>query len=308
MDEENDVFCISAAEAGVRLDKVLSTRFDSIKSRNYFQTLFAAGKILLNGLPAKKSMLSAHGDEVEIQWSYTPALQLTPENIPLQIIYEDEALLVINKAAGLVVHPAAGNWSGTLVNALLYHCQQWQTAFPENASSMRPGIVHRLDKDTTGLLLAAKTSDMQARLMALFSARQIEKEYLAICIGNPGTRTIDLPIARHPVRRKEMTICHERGKNGVTLCRTLAHNEKLAFVCLQLLTGRTHQLRVHLKAVGFPILGDPLYGSQQMNRKFGLQRQMLHAHRLRFCHPLTGKMMEFTAPLPQDMEQQKIFL
>ena len=191
-------------------------------------------------------------------------------------------------------------------DALLYHCQKLNQNFSE--ASARPGIVHRLDKDTTGLLLAAKNEKMQTLLMQLFASRQIEKEYLAICIGNPGNRTIDLPIGRHALRRKEMAISQERGRPAVTICRTLAFNEKLSLVSLQLLTGRTHQLRIHLKAIGFPILGDPIYGSLQMNRKYGLTRQMLHAHRLQFNHPLTGARLSFTAPLPKDMEIVKTFL
>jgi 23S rRNA pseudouridine1911/1915/1917 synthase len=311
MEQPLDSIVISSEEVGQRLDKILACRFSSIKSRSYFESLFEAGKIAVNGKAAKKRYTPTCGDEVEIEWIYTPELQLKPEAIPLNIIYEDEFLIVVNKPAGLVVHPAAGNWNGTFVNALLHHCQGLQQHCPSSAKAhvdVRPGIVHRLDKDTTGLLLAAKTERAQLLLSAAFAERKVDKEYLAICVGHPGDRTIDLPIARHPVHRKEMSVCHERGRQATTVCRSLAQRAPLSLVSLLLLTGRTHQLRVHLKAVGCPILGDPIYGSTAMNKKYGVSRQMLHAHRLSFCHPFTGEHLTFTAPMPEEMSQLKIFL
>lgn len=302
MFEENDSFLISESQSGQRLDKILTSQFSSDKSRSYFHYLFQEGKICVNGIPVKKRYQAKPLDEVTIQWMYTPELALTAENIPLDILFEDEHIIVVNKPAGMVVHPAVGNWSGTFVNALLFHCQSIEKEF-STKEQLRPGIVHRLDKNTTGLLIAAKTTKAHARLVELFASRQIQKQYLALCVGNPGDGTIDLPIARHPIRRKEMTICQEKGKRAVTICKTLAHNERCSFVSLKLITGRTHQLRVHLKAKGCPILGDPVYGSEGFNRKYRLDRQMLHAYELLFPHPINGTMMNFKAPLPQEMKQ-----
>jgi len=315
MEEQSESFLITLEESGQRLDKILAGRFATIKSRSYFESLFESGNIQLNGAVAKKRFLPVCGDEVEVEWRYTPELQLKAEAIPLDIIYEDEFLIVVNKPAGLVIHPAAGNWTGTFVNALLHHCQELNslcgvgdTASGMRPNDMRPGIVHRLDKDTTGVLIAAKTERTQALLSKAFADRQVEKEYLAICVGHPGNRTIDMPIARHPIRRKEMSICNERGRAAVTICRTLKNKEPLSLLSLLLQTGRTHQLRLHLKAVNCPILGDPIYGRIAMNHKYGVHRQMLHAHRLSLVHPHTLELMNFTAPMPEVMERLKTFL
>lgn len=302
MFEENDSFVISESQAGQRLDKILTSQFSNVKSRSYFHYLFEEDKIFVNGVAVKKRYQPKPHDEVAIEWICTPELELNPEDIPLEIIFEDEHIIVVNKPAGMVVHPAAGNWSGTFVNALLFHCKSVKKEF-SSGEELRPGIVHRLDKDTTGLLVAAKTSSAHKRLVQLFADREIEKHYLAFCIGRPGDGTIDLPIGRHPIRRKEMTICQEKGKRAVTLCKTLAYNERCSLVSLKLVTGRTHQLRVHLKAKGAPILGDPVYGSEGVNRKYGLEHQMLLAYKLSFPHPITGEAMNFKAPLPQEMRE-----
>jgi len=300
--EEFATIYISAAEEGKRLDGVLADRFSHFKSRSYFERLFEQGHVLLNGKPVKKRMCPKEGDEVEIFWICAPELNVAAENIPLDILYEDDSFLVINKPAGMCVHPGTGNWTGTFVNALLYHCQQIQEQFGAS-DALRPGIVHRLDKDTTGLLIAAKTSVAHRKFVEFFAAKAIEKEYLAICVGKPGDLTIDLPIGRHPVRRKEMAVSVPHGRQAITRCKTLAYNDKSSLVALQLVTGRTHQLRVHLKAQRTPILGDPVYGLEATNRHYGLKRQMLHAYKLRFPHPLSGEILEFKAPLPEVMRQ-----
>lgn len=300
--DDNDLLVITEAEAGERLDKILAHRFKEVRSRTYFQYLIDEQRVLVNGFPVKKRMKPQPGDEVEIEFLVTPELDLKPEPLPLDIIYEDDDILIVNKPAGLVVHPAVGHWSGTFVNALLYHCQHTGSG-QLDPSSVRPGIVHRLDKDTTGLLMAAKQPLAQQRLIAQFASREVYKEYLAICIGNPGNKDIDAPIGRHPVHRQLMTVRPEGGKQALTLCRTLAHDQELSLVSLVLATGRTHQIRVHLKHIGTPVLGDPIYGSVSANKKYGVQRQMLHAKVLRLQHPITGIPLEFEAPLPEDMRQ-----
>lgn len=290
---------ITAAEAGERLDKILASRYKEVRSRSYFQHLIEEHSVLLNGSPVKKRIKPAEGDEVEICFALTPELDLAPENIPLDIVYEDDDILVVNKPAGLVVHPAPGHWSGTFVNALLYHCQHLDIGDP---SSLRPGIVHRLDKETSGLLLAAKNALAQQRLIEMFAQRSIHKEYLAICIGNPGNGDITAPIGRHPVHRKKMSVQTEGGRHARSLCTTLSADGQLSLVRIVLETGRTHQIRVHMLHKGAPVLGDSLYGSPSTNRKYGVDRQLLHAHLLRFKHPITGDLIELKAPIPDDFK------
>jgi 23S rRNA pseudouridine1911/1915/1917 synthase len=196
----------------------------------------------------------------------------------------------------MVIHPAPGNWSGTFVNALLYHCVQ----FMGEENSLRPGIVHRLDKDTSGVLVAAKTLEVQQKLTALFASRQVYKEYWAICLGRPTDGEISAPIGRHPIQRKQMAIV-PNGKQAISFVKTLGWNEKLSFVQVVIATGRTHQIRVHLKYKGTPVLGDNLYGNSSLNQYYSTQRQLLHATRIKFRHPCTDKEMEFVAPPPADM-------
>jgi 23S rRNA pseudouridine1911/1915/1917 synthase len=301
--EDNDLLIITNEEAGERLDKILAARFCQIKSRTYFQYLIEEKKVLLNGNFVKKGCKPTVGDEVEIQFVISPEVELIPENIPLNIIYEDEYIIVVNKPAGMVVHPAKGNWSGTFVNALLYHCQNL-SGFPtlSESSKLRPGIVHRLDKDTSGLLIAAKTELAHQKLIDMFSGRKIQKEYLAICCGNPGNVQIDASIGRDPLNRKLMTTVDKGGKKSLSICKTLAYDDKISFVTITLATGRTHQIRVHMQHIGTPILGDNSYGIIHLNKKYDVKRQMLHAHFLGFSHPITGKIMELTSPLPLDMD------
>lgn len=303
---EDDTFFISEEEEGERLDKILAARLHGAGSRTYFQYLIEEGKVLLNGAPAKKRIKPKCGDEVEVEYILSPELTLKPENIPLDILYEDDAILVVNKPAGMVVHPAAGHWSGTFVNALLYHCGQSMMENVDQANpslALRPGIVHRLDKDTSGLILAAKTLQAQQKLIDMFTGRRVYKEYLAICVGNPGTGTIDAPMGRHPVHRKQMAVLADGGRQAITHYRTLAHDAKLSLVSIVIATGRTHQIRVHMKHHGSPVLGDDIYGVDSANKKYGAERQMLHAHRLRFEHPLTGKEHSFEAKIPADMQR-----
>lgn len=303
--EENESLLITKEEEGLRLDKILANRFLHVKSRNYFQDLIDKNHVFLNGFPVKKRIKPKAFDEVEVHFILSPEMGLTPENIPLEIIFEDEHILVVNKPAGMVVHPAPGHWSGTFVNALLYHCKDLikdNTPVNLKMSIPRPGIVHRLDKDTTGLLIAAKHSLAHQRLVEMFAAREVHKEYMAICIGNPGNQEIKTQIGRHPYLRKQMAVLQEGGKEAKSICKTISYNEKFSLVNIVLETGRTHQIRVHMKHLNTPILGCSLYGNVQVNKKFGVTRQMLHASFLSFNHPITNKHLSFNVEFPSDMK------
>lgn len=285
---------VSDEETDLRLDKFLSLRFPEY-SRTYFQYLIDKACVLVNGQVVKKREKLQPLDEIEICFELTPEISLQPEEIPLEILYEDDHLLAINKPVGMVVHPAPGHYSGTFVNALLHHCRTLKV------EGIRPGIVHRLDKDTSGVLVAAKTSSAHALLVSLFSSRQIEKSYLTVCLGNPGNVIINAPIKRHPVRRQEMAVI-EGGKEAISECTVLATNGRLSLVAIRLITGRTHQIRVHLKNHGTPVLGDSVYGAHSANALFGAKRQLLHAHILHFIHPITGVSLQIEAPIPTDMK------
>lgn len=295
-EELSHCFTVSDQEAHMRLDQLLTTRFPAY-SRTYFQFLLEQGGVLVNGKVLKKRSKTQGGDSVEICFILTPEIQVEPQDIPLEILYEDEHLLVANKPMGMVVHPAPGHREGTFANALLFHCH----TLPHR-ETLRPGIVHRLDKDTTGLLLAAKTLEAHSKLIALFAERQIEKTYLAICVNTPPEGLIETKLQRNPLRRQEMRVHPTEGKEAKSRCKVLAHNEQLSLVEVALLTGRTHQIRVHLKSVGAPVLGDPVYGSLSANQRFGAQRQLLHAYRLKWIHPLTQQELVVEAPLPTDMQ------
>lgn len=297
IEQSIDTLFIDESQAGIRLDKILANQFKEIHSRTYFQNLIEQGMVLINGSPIKKRLQPKAGDEVQINFFITQEIGIQPENIPLDIIYEDEFLIAVNKPAGMVVHPATGNWSGTFVNALVFHCSE---LLNDNCSEYRPGIVHRLDKDTSGLLIAAKNSLAQQRLIALFSERKMYKEYIAICLGNPGEGEISAPIGRHPVHRQKMAVV-ENGKPALSIIKTLATDGKISIVQVILATGRTHQIRVHLKHRGTPVLGDGIYGNPQANEKYGARRQLLHARKLRFTHPITGKLLDLEAPIPADI-------
>ena len=294
--EESDIIVITDDEAGNRIDKILANRYKEVRSRSYFQYLINEGNVLLDGKSVKKRTRPEVGDEIQILFVLTPEIDVTPEDIPLDIIYEDDDIIVINKPAGMVVHPAPGNWTGTFVNALLYHCKELDAT-----NTMRPGIVHRLDKETTGVLIAAKNAKAQQGLVDQFSSRQVYKEYLAICLGNPGNTTIEQPIGRHPVHRKKMAIV-ETGRHAKTHVETMACNGKISAVKIILETGRTHQIRVHLKHQGAPVLGDATYGNASSNTHYKVTRQLLHARVLSLKHPVTGEELTFEAPAPSDMQ------
>lgn len=297
--KEEEIIIVEELEAGMRLDKMLALRYVEAFSRSYFQSLIEEHLVLVNGSAVKKRVFLKPGDEIEIQFAYPKEISLTPENIPLDVLYEDEDIIVINKPKGLVVHPAPGNWSHTFVNALLFHCQtaKWEQ---NNLATLRPGIVHRLDKDTTGVLIAAKNLYAQQKLTESFTAREVYKEYLAICLGNPHKVTIDQPIGRHPVKRQKMAVV-STGKSAVSFVETLKFDKTLSFVKVVIATGRTHQIRVHLNFLNTPILGDALYGNASANLKFKCERPYLHASCLKIIHPTKKIEMHFSAPLPEDI-------
>ncbi|MCH1430529.1 MAG: RluA family pseudouridine synthase [Chlamydiales bacterium] len=295
-------FTVEALQEPLRLDKLLSTKYPE-QSRSYFQKLIEDEKVLLNGSKTKKRITPAEGDLIEVHFTLNREVNIEPEDIPLDIIYEDDYLLAINKPPGLVVHPAPGNWSHTFVNGLLYYLKR-QT----DSDNVRPGIVHRLDKDTSGVLLAAKDEKTQQKLTELFSNREIEKTYFAISYSNPGVCVVDQPIGRHPQRRQEMTIINSSSSRPAnTVCSTLYHNELYSLVKLKPKTGRTHQLRVHLRHLNCPIVGDLIYGPKN---KTDAPRQLLHAHSLSFIHPITKQRLIIEANIHKDLidflKQQKL--
>ena len=221
----------------------------------------------------------------------TAEISLEPQNIALDVLFEDEHLIAVNKPAG-VVHPAPGHPDKTFVNALLYHCRSLNVTDP-----VRPGIVHRLDKDTSGSPPRRKDGGGPREIKAeLFAARRMHKDYLAVCVGTPREGLIDAPIRRHPTQRKEMAVCFEQGKEAKSRCQVLGKNGQLSLFQIQLLTGRTHQIRVHLKHIGAPVLGDAVYGNAGANKKFGVARQLLHASRLQFQHPIANFSLEISLP------------
>ncbi|MBP9841200.1 MAG: RluA family pseudouridine synthase [Simkaniaceae bacterium] len=276
----------------MRLDLFLKKNYPTY-SRTYFHYLIESGAVLVNGQGAKKRILVSDEDDIEICFLATPELKLIKEPIPLDILYEDDHLIAINKPANLVVHPAPGHPSGTLVNALLYHCQSL------SPDELRPGIVHRLDKDTTGVIVAAKTVKAHQELVKLFSDRNITKTYLAITQGTPKEGILSTLIGRHPTQRKLMTVVEQGGKEATSQIEVLAKNGQYALVKLTPHTGRTHQLRVHLQHLGTPILGDPIYGKGRSEAT----RPLLHALNLSFIHPITQTFLALNAPVPHDMRK-----
>ena len=283
-------------EQGMRLDTLLALRFPQF-SRTYFQTLIQQGSVLVSGTPLKKREKPDSGDEIEICFTLPPEIHLEAQDIPLTILYEDAHIIAVNKPAGMVVHPAPGHPHSTFVNALLFHCKHLEQT---DKDPLRPGIVHRLDKDTSGVLLAAKTTEAHRALVDLFSHRKIQKTYLAVAVGTPPEGRLSAPMKRHQIRRQEMTV-DPTGKEAISDIRVLKKTQILSCVEIGLITGRTHQIRVHLKHLNTPVLGDTVYGSESANKKHNTPRQLLHAAKMQFTHPFTGKDITFEAPLPEEM-------
>lgn len=277
-----------------RLD-VFLTQVQSDISRSYVQKLIEGNQVQVNNSPARSSYKLKVGDHVEFTVPDPTPLDVKAEAIVLHIVYEDKSLLVIDKPAGMVVHPAPGHYSGTLVNALLHHCSDLAGI----GGVERPGIVHRLDKDTSGLVVVAKTDAAHQSLSQQFKDREIQKVYLALVAGRVknSSGTINSPIGRHRVHRKKMASNIVNGREALTRYELIERFDKFSYLRLYPKTGRTHQIRVHLASIGHPILGDTLYGGNTKQ----LPRQALHAHILQLKHPSTGEMMTFSAPLPPDM-------
>lgn len=300
LDLPRDAWEVTSLESGKRLDRVLSDRYPDLHSRTYLAGLIETGHVLLNGKQVKKRTQVAEGEQIEIAFALRPELSLTAEKMEFEILYEDPYLLAINKPAGLVVHPAPGHWSGTFVHGLLYHCQQLKLS----KENIRPGIVHRLDKETTGVLLAAKQTAAHERLIQAFANRQVKKQYLAICLGNPGSGELTTLLSRDPLNRTRMAVVPQGAQGGriaITRYRTLMTHQGLSLVAIDLLTGRTHQARVHMKQLHAPILGDPLYGYPAANKQYLLDGQMLHAHQLHLVHPIRETPLHLIAPIPKEM-------
>lgn len=280
---------------GERTDKFLALQDTGI-TRSAAAALIEQGCCLVNGKIAAKNQKLKTGDTVTLDVPEAQPADILPENIPLDIVYEDNDLLVVNKPKGMVVHPANGHTSGTLVNAIMYHCQGNLSGIN---GVMRPGIVHRIDKDTTGALLVCKNDTAHRDLAQQLKDHTIKRRYRAIVSGNlkEDEGTVEGPIGRHPVDRKKMAINYKNGKDAVTHYKVLERFGNATYIECRLETGRTHQIRVHMTSLGHPLLGDEIYGSGK--NPYHLQGQTLHAMVLGFVHPRTGEYMEFSAPLPE---------
>ena len=307
MSERTEAFIVEKSLPSGRLDAFLREKFPTV-SRVALKRLIEQGHILVNGQPAKPTHSPRAGEQIEIHWPAARPAEAHPEEIPLNILFEDKSLLVLDKPAGLVVHPAAGHEEHTLVNALLHHCRGSLSGIGGVA---RPGIVHRLDKETSGCLVAAKNDETHLALSRQFAAREVGKIYNAILCGELARESgeIRAAIARHPTHRKRMAVRDDNsGRAARTSWRVLERLNSATFVEAQLHTGRTHQIRVHFQFLGHPLAGDETYGAKQ-NKKlaeltgFEPARVMLHARELSFIHPRTGKEMSFEAPLPKDFRE-----
>ena len=297
-------FTIDTDQAGIRLDAYLASQIESW-SRARLQRLIENEDVLVNGKPAKPSYKLRQHDKVEVELIAPATDVFTPENIPVEIVYEDETLVVVNKPAGLVVHPAAGTPLGTLANALAYHFQQLP------GSNVRPGIVHRLDRDTSGLLVVAKTEAALENLSDQFRDRTVYKSYVALVHGrvSPDSGKIDQPLARDPANRTRMAVVRG-GRHALTLYRVRQAYERFTLLDVELKTGRTHQIRVHLAWLKYPVVGDETYGGGRDNtirdprlraRIRNLKRHFLHAEKLAFTHPRTNEIVKFEIPLPDEL-------
>jgi len=290
---QTELIIVEEEMDGERLDAFLAEQVEQL-SRSAVKNLINEGQVLVNGAKQKASYHVREGDEISIEIPEPQVLEVKPRDIPLEIIYQDEDLAVINKPKGLVVHPAHGNWDYTMVNALLYHIKDLSGI----NGQIRPGIIHRLDKDTSGVMVIAKNDIAHRSLAAQIKEHSIKREYIALVHGTikENLGTIDAPIGRSKNDRKKMAVVAD-GRSAVSKYQVLERFHNYSLVKVELLTGRTHQIRVHFAYIKHPVVGDPLYGSGK--KHFNLDSQALHAHLLGFIHPRTGKYLEFTSPLPE---------
>lgn len=290
---ESRGFTVTDEQAGTRLDKLISDVWEDI-SRSAAAKLIEEGAVTVNGRSPNKSCKASVNDIISVEVPDPVELNVTAENIPIEIVYEDGDLLVVNKPKGMVVHPAAGNYTGTLVNALMYHCRDSLSSIN---GVIRPGIVHRIDKNTSGLLIVAKNDASHVKLAEQIKAHSFTREYEAVVCGHfkDTEGIVDAPIGRHPADRKKMCVTEKNSRNAVTHYTVLREYPKYTHVRLRLETGRTHQIRVHMQYIGHPVLGDDVYGKPFK----GIEGQCLHAKKIGFIHPSTNEYMEFDSELPQ---------
>ena len=300
--EMTDIIMTDTESMDMRLDAFLASVYED-KSRTFFQKLIKEGSVLVDGKTVKPGLMLDPDQTIEISFPEPESLNILPEDIPLDIVYEDEDVILINKPRGMVVHPAAGHYSGTLVNALLYHCHDLSGI----NGVLRPGIVHRIDKDTTGIVIACKNDMAHRSIAAQLKAHTSKRAYYALVRGNikEDSGTVDKPIGRDPKNRKKMA-CRPDGKNAVTHFTVLERFGNYTLTECRLETGRTHQIRVHMTSLGHPLAGDEVYGTGK--DPFSVQGQLLHAYLFGFKHPSTHAYMEFTVPLPDDFEKCLTFL
>jgi 23S rRNA pseudouridine1911/1915/1917 synthase len=290
-------FIVEEKNVGMRLDAFLGSMFED-KSRNYFQGLIEKGNIKINGAVKKSKYKLKLKDVIDVNIPEPVELEVKSENIPIDIIYEDKDVIVVNKPQDMVVHPAPGNYEGTMVNALLYHCRDLSGI----NGVLRPGIVHRIDKDTSGILVVAKNDFSHKKLAQQFKDHSMTRTYYALVEGKikNDEGTIDKPLGRHPIERIKMAVVKD-GRRAVTHYKVLKRFNSNTLVQCNLETGRTHQIRVHMASIGYPLVGDAVYGYKK--QKYNLKGQVLHAKKLGFIHPSTGKYIEFDSELPQYFEK-----
>ena len=298
MENENYTFTVDAGNAGLRLDKYLAARCPKSVSRTRIQKLINGEKVLVNGTPRKNHYKLGDGDSIEMEMAKPRKIDIKPENIPLKIVYEDDRLIIIDKPAGMVAHPAPGNYSGTLVNALLYHTNKLSPS-----AELKPGIVHRLDKGTSGLMIVAKDEAAHAFLSRQFNKRTTDKRYIAVVDGvvELDNGIISEPIGRHPRDRKKMAVRFSESRTAVTNYKVLERFKNNTLLEIKPETGRTHQIRVHMAHIGYPVTGDVTYGTQKATDL--INRQALHAASISFSHPTTKNLMRFESKLPQDIKE-----
>ena len=292
-------FVIPIENKGERLDKFISSNDDFDLTRTAVQNLITEGMITVNGKKIAKNYVISGGETVSVEIPEPTVLDVIPENIPIDIVFEDDYLLVVNKPKGMVVHPAAGNYTGTLVNALMYHCKDRLSSIN---GVIRPGIVHRIDKNTSGLLIVAKTDSAHLGLAEQIKEHSFTREYETVIMGRMKEYkgTIDAPIGRHHIDRKKMCVTDKNSKNAVTHYEVLEEFREHSYLKLRLETGRTHQIRVHLSYVGHAVLGDDVYGKPVKD----YEGQCLHARKIGFVHPITNEYLEFSSDLPDYFEEQ----